>query len=118
MGAALPVVVEVERPDGSQEFVQVGTARRDGAFFVLDLSTLRISPLESQPAPSAGPPPKVEAPPPAQGGTIEDLEYIAARARRTLADKSKERWHAQERSLLEQVERELLRWRAAGQKPG
>ncbi|MBS1151929.1 MAG: hypothetical protein H6Q89_3627 [Myxococcaceae bacterium] len=98
----LPVVVEVARPDGSQELVRVGTARRDGGCFVLDLGALRIS---STAAPFAAP----TASPPAQGGTIEDLEYIAARARRTLADASKSRWHSQERDLLEQVEREMLR---------
>ena len=99
----LPVVVEVARPDGSQEFVRVGTARRDGGHFVLDLSALRITPFESVAVAST-----ISAPP-AQGGTIEDLEYIAARARRTLADTSKARWHTQERDLLNQVEREMIR---------
>jgi hypothetical protein len=101
----LPVVVEVARADGSQELVRVGTARRDGGHFVLDLGALRISPIEavSVSLPSA---------PPAQGGTIEDLEYIAARARRTLADTSKARWHTQERHLLDQVEREMVRLRS------
>ena len=112
MGADLPVVVEVARPDGSQELVQVGTARRDGAFFVLDLSSLRISPLEVPRPQSLVSAPQVERSVPAsQGGTVEDLEYIAARARRTLADSSKARWHDQERALLEQVEHELLRWK-------
>jgi len=101
----LPVVVQVARADGSQELVRVGTARRDGGHFVLDLGALRISPIEttSVSLPSA---------PPAQGGTIEDLEYIAARARRTLADTSKARWHSQERDLLNQVEREMTRLKA------
>src|SRR5690349_6164348 len=112
MGAELPVVIEVARPDGSQEMVQVGTARRDGAFFVLDLGSLRISSLEAPVASVAAPtPPQQRTTPVHHGGTLEDLEYIAARARRTLADTSKERWHAQERDLLEQVERELLRWK-------
>ncbi len=105
-GVDLPVVVEVARADGSQELVRVGTARRDGGCFVLDLGALRISPLE---LPSTVPAP---AAPPPQGGTIEDLEYIAARARRTLADVSKARWHGQERDLLTQVEREMVRLRA------
>ncbi len=100
----LPVVVEVARPDGSQELVRIGTARRDGGCFVLDLGSLRIS------TPDAMPPP--------QGGTVEDLEYIAARARRTLADASKSRWHAQEKDLLTQVERELTRLKALEKPPG
>jgi hypothetical protein len=105
--ADLAVVVEVARPDGSQEQVRIGTARRDGGVFVLDLGALKISALEQ----------RVNVPasaPPAPGGTIEDLEYIAARARRTLADTSKSRWHSQERDLLNQVETEMTRLRALG----
>jgi hypothetical protein len=110
MAAELAVVVEVEQPDGTPGFVRVGTARRDGAFFVLDLGALRLSPLEPEavlPAP---------VPPPATSGTLEDLEYIAARARRTLGDASKARWHTQERALLQEVEAELARCRDAGKK--
>lgn len=101
MAAELPVVVEVQRVDGTQEFVRVGTARRDGGVFVLDLGALRIAAVPGE-----------RAPPPATapvGGTREDLEYIAARAKRTLADPAKARWHAQERSILTQVEQELAR---------
>lgn len=103
MAAELPVVVAVRRVDGTQELVQVGTARRDGGVFVLDLSALRIAAMPAEPPPR---PPPVAAP---VGGTVEDLEYIAARARRTLADPSKARWHAQERDILTQVEHELAR---------
>ena len=108
MSIDLPVVVEVARPDGSQELVRVGTARRDGGCFVLDLGALRISPIEGMLSSTLAAP--VSSPPP-QGGTIEDLEYIAARARRTLADSSKARWHSQERDLLNQVEHEMTRLR-------
>ncbi len=101
----LAVVVEVARPDGSQELVRVGTARRDGAYFVLDLASLRISSTLGSGTSST-------SSVPAQGGTIEDLEYIAARARRTLADVSKARWHNQERELLNQVESEMIRLKA------
>ena len=103
----MPVVIEVARPDGSQELVRVGTARRDGAHFVLDLGSLRINPIDSTMTSGTTPP--------SQGGTIEDLEYIAARARRTLADTSKARWHSQERELLNQVEREMVRLKALEQ---
>ncbi len=113
MTPELPVLVEIEQPDGSHGFVRVGTARRDGAHFVLDLKALRISPVDApvEPVPLAAPAP------PAQGGTVEDLEYIAARARRTLNDPSKARWHQQERALLEQVELELLRCREGRKDP-
>ena len=72
----LPVIVEVARADGSQELVRVGTARRDGAFFVLDL--LRV-PIELP-----------RTPPPVPSATVEDLESIAARARKTLAESVEE----------------------------
>jgi hypothetical protein len=111
MAADLPVMVEVEQPDGSQGFVRVGTARRDGAYFVLDLGALKISPLEL-------PVQATQVPMPAPtGGTVEDLEYIAARARRTLNDGSKARWHQQERALLNQVEEELTRLRELKKEP-
>jgi hypothetical protein len=104
MAEELPVVVRVARPDGSHELVRVGTARRDGPHLVLELGALLINPPEQ----GATVQPLT---PPVEGGTIEDLEYIAARARRTLGDSSKARWHAQERDLLRQVERELDRWK-------
>ncbi|GMU60136.1 MAG: hypothetical protein AMXMBFR34_18990 [Myxococcaceae bacterium] len=106
MATELPVVVEVLRDDGTQELVQVGTARRDGGVFVLDLRALHITPSRPEP-----PPPQQARAPPPVGGTLEDLEYIAQRARRTLADPSRARWHAQEREILTQVERELERRR-------
>ncbi len=106
MAFDFPVMVEVARADGSQELIRVGTARRDGAYFVLDLGSLRIG----TPPPVAQPPSGVPA-----AGTREELEYIATRARKTLADASKARWHAQERALLEQVELELSRFKAERQ---
>jgi hypothetical protein len=54
----------------------------------------------------------VRVAPVAPAGTVEDLEYIAARARRTLADPSKSKWHSQERDLLNRVEHELQRVKA------
>lgn len=110
MATELPVVVEVQRNDGTQEQVRVGTARRDGGVFVLDLGALRITPAPLEPVGRLEPLRAVPAPAPI-GGTLEDLEYIAARARRTLSDPSKARWHAQEREILTQVERELERRR-------
>ena len=109
MLADLQVVVEVELPDGSQSLVRVGTARRDGATLVLDLGALRLSPFEPPTAPGLSAP--------VAGGNLEDLEYIAARARRTLNDASKSRWHQQERVLLRQVEDELARFRDSKKEP-
>lgn len=111
MATEMPVVVAVERPDGTQEWVRVGTARRSGGQFVLDLGLLRLNPAEPPPhsPPPSSPPERAALPP--VGGTAEDLEFIAARARRTLGDPSKARWHAQEREILAQVERELSRFK-------
>jgi hypothetical protein len=106
MGSTLPVMLEIARPDGVRELVRVGTARRDGSYFVLDLGALRIGS-----APPLGSTAAASTAPLAAAHTVEDLEYIAARARKTLADASKSRWHAQERALLEQVEFELSRCR-------
>lgn len=106
MAFDFPVMVEVARGDGSPELIRVGTARRDGAYFVLDLGALRIG--TSAPQPST----RVPA-----AGTREELEYIATRARKTLGDASKARWHAQERALLEQVELELSRFKPTDAAP-
>lgn len=105
MASSLPVMVEVAKPDGSQELVRVGSARREGSHFILDLSLLRIVGVPQPVVLPARPPP---------GSTLEELEYIATRARKTLADASKARWHAQEKVLLEQVEVELSRWKNGG----
>jgi hypothetical protein len=124
---SLPVVVDVLKPDGSKERVQVGSARRDGAVFVLELAALnlarglappRVPPVlypsssTAAPAPTATttsttPPPFL----PTTVSTLEELEGIAARARKTLADASKVRWHRQEAELLSRVEDELARLR-------
>ncbi|MBL8954934.1 MAG: hypothetical protein JNK82_29425 [Myxococcaceae bacterium] len=126
MPAHLALMIEVSRPDGSNELVRVGSARREGPRYVLDVIPELVAyapraahtdcPLcrlsERSGGEPAGNRPR-RAPPAAApgGGAVEELEYIAARARKTLADASKSRWHAQERALLEKVEAELARCR-------
>jgi hypothetical protein len=51
---------------------------------------------------------------PIQGATMQDLEYYAAGARRTLDDPSKSRWHDKERALLAAIEAEIARQRGGG----
>jgi hypothetical protein len=112
VSSRVPVLMQVRRPDGSQEFVRVGTARREGSGLVLDLATLRLNPngtVEPGPVTPAAAKPAALPPRPPVAGTLEDLEYIASRARKTLADPSKARWHAQEREILRQAELELTR---------
>ena len=100
--AAMPVSVEVQREDGTTERVRVGYAVRSGDGFVLRLGELRLGGREE---------PRAR---PFSGGTsLEDLENLAERARRTLADPKKARWHEDERALLAAVEAELARKRRA-----
>jgi hypothetical protein len=45
---------------------------------------------------------------------MQDLEYYANGARRSLADPSKSRWHDRERALLASIEAEIERQRGGG----
>jgi hypothetical protein len=136
MNETYPVLVAVSRADGSIENVQVGTAVRQGDGFVLKLGELALGP----PRPAAGPPPargSAAAGAPAPGGatgplptvfpnygrskggpirgaSLNDLEFYANGARRSLADPSKARWHDKERALLEAIDAEIARQRGGG----
>jgi hypothetical protein len=118
----LPVTVAVVRPDGAVEHVRVGTAIRQGEGFSLKLGELEISgkaaePRRRAPASAAGDGPTVFPPygrskgAPIQGASIQDLEFYANGARRTLSDPSKARFHEKERVLLGIIEAELSRQR-------
>ena len=97
----LPVTVAVVRPDGAVEHVRVGTAVRHGEGFSLKLGELEIGSAKAgeprrRPAPSgAGDAPSVFPPygrskgAPIHGASIQDLEFYANGARRTLGDPSK-----------------------------
>ena len=116
-----PVTVAVRRPDGQIEHVRVGTAVRRGDGFSLQLGELTIGAAGVVAA--AEPPPRRQAPSggmafpnygrskgaPIAGATVQDLEYYAAGARRSLADPSKSRFHEKERQLLAAIEDELAR---------
>lgn len=120
----LPVTIAVQRADGRTEQVRVGTAFPEGDGFRLRLDELRIGGASASEAPSVFKPPtrrptssgagpstfpnygrsKGE---PIAGATVDDLEYYANGARRTLNDASKSRWHDKERALLAVIEAEL-----------
>lgn len=51
---------------------------------------------------------------PIQGASMQDLEFYANGARRSLADPSKERFHDKERALLGLIEAEIARQRGGG----
>jgi hypothetical protein len=129
-----PVTVAVRRPDGRVEQVRVGTAVRNGEGFSLKLGELSIgSTPDAAPAPAAarrsygsgagggggGGGGEVSLLPnygrskgaPIQGASMQDLEYYANGARRSLGDPSKSRWHDRERALLAAIEAEIARQR-------
>lgn len=124
----LPVTIAVERADGRTEHVRVGTAIPDGDGFRLRLNEMRIGGAPAQaegdaPAFRSAPPPRRSsswnaAPTtfpnygrskgaPIKGAGVDELEYYANGARRSLADPSKERFHDKERALLAAIEAEL-----------
>lgn len=121
----MPVTVSVTRADGTVEQVQVGTAVRRGDGFSLRLAELTIggegvvrtaAPARRAAAASApGEGPTVFPPygrsrgMPIRGASVQDLEFYATGARRTLADPGKARFHDKERTLLAAIESELAR---------
>ena len=119
----LPVTVAVARPDGSVEHVRVGTAVRHGEGFSLKLGEMEVGsaraaePRKRSPPSATGEGPTVFPPygrskgAPIHGASIQDLEFYANGARRTLGDASKARFHDKERVLLAIIEAELGRQR-------
>jgi len=111
----------VTRPDGTVEHVRVGTATKRGDGFSLKLGELAIGGTADRP--SAAAPARRNAAPgepvfppygrskgaPIRGGTMQDLEYYANGARRTLDDPGKSRWHDKERALLAAIDAEIAR---------
>lgn len=124
--SSYPVTVAVKRPDGSVEHVRVGTAERVGDSFRLTLGELSIGATPAPaPARRSAPPPPADGgmvfPPygrskgaPIAGASLQDLEYYANGARRSLADPGKARWHDKERQLLAAIEAEMARQRGGG----
>ncbi len=133
-----PVTVAVRRPDGRVEQVRVGTAYRQGEGFTLSMGELFIGGApEATPVSAQGPAARrgssgggageVTTLPnygrskgaPIHGATLQDLEYYANGARRSLADPSKARWHDKERALLAAIEAEIARQRGdSGEEEG
>ncbi|HVG62560.1 MAG TPA: hypothetical protein VNA24_28610 [Hyalangium sp.] len=132
-----PVFVAVRRPDGRMEQVRVGTAIKQEDGFLLRMDDLVIGgtpEAASAPAPAprraatsgsysgGGGGGEVSTFPnygrskggPIHGATMQDLEYYANGARRSLADPSKARWHDKERALLAAIEAEISRQRGGG----
>lgn len=110
----IPITLALTRKDGSIKRVRLGVALSGDDGLTLQvaeagLERLREALLE-RPAPEAAAPAMAAA---GDSASIQELEVYAARARRTLADPSKARWHERERAVLAAIEEELARRRAA-----
>lgn len=136
-----PVFVAVRRPDGRVEQVRVGTAHKHEDGFTLRMGELFIGgtpEAASAPAPAprraassanvggvghGGGGGEVASFPnygrskgaPIRGASMQDLEYYANGARRSLGDPGKARWHDKERALLAAIEAEMARQRGGGE---
>jgi hypothetical protein len=51
---------------------------------------------------------------PIYGANLKDLEFYAQGCRKSLADSSKEKWHAKEQALLEAIQDEMARQQGPG----
>ncbi len=119
-----PVTIAVPRDDGTVEHVRVGTAFKQADGFSLQLGELAIGPTAdpaqraaARPGPAGAgggmvfPPYGRSKGAPIAGASMQDLEYYASGARRTLDDPAKSRWHDKERQLLAAIEAEIARQR-------
>ncbi|HKP59578.1 MAG TPA: hypothetical protein VJV78_22800 [Polyangiales bacterium] len=120
-----PVMVRVQRSNGSLEDVRVGSAVRTKDGFRLSLGELSIGATPDSPGAAAparraasrsGDSSGMVFPPygrskgaPIAGASIQDLEFYINGCRRTLDDPAKSRWHEKERVLLAALEAELAR---------
>lgn len=129
-----PVTVAVRRPDGRVEQVRVGTAFKNEEGFTLKMGELSIggtpdaasaAPRRAAAAPSGGggggggdgmvlPNYGRSKGAPVVGASMQDLEFYANGARRSLNDPSKSRWHDKERQLLAAIEAEMARQQGGG----
>lgn len=124
----LPVTVAVTRADGTVEHVRVGTAFKNETGFTLRMGDLAISGTPARGASadvgrSSGrtgeggpvfPPYGRSKGLPIRGANVQDLEFYANGARRTLGDPGKARFHEKERALLAIIEAEQARQHGGG----
>jgi hypothetical protein len=111
----LPVYVSLSREDGSVAQVQVGHAIQSDEGIVLHLHRLTLGASAPAVLPVGDRPSLAD---PTASTTIDELEYLAERSRRVLADPKKARWHAEQRALLGEIVAELDRKRERLAKAG
>lgn len=139
MSDRFPVWVSVTRDDGRVEQVRVGSAVRSGEGFTVSFDTMTIGSAPMAAAPRAAASSRASSAAPARssggggggdgmllpnygrskgqpvyGASLQDLEFYANGARRSLADPSKSRWHDKERQLLASIEAEISRQQGGG----
>jgi hypothetical protein len=139
MSDRYPVYVQVTRDDGRVEQVRVGSALKAGDGFTVAFDTMTIgsTPMAATGSRASGSAARSSAAAPrASGGggdgtllpnygrskgqpvygaSLQDLEFYANGARRSLNDPGKARWHDKERQLLSAIEAEIARQR--GEEP-
>ncbi len=91
-----PVVVMIKNEDGTESTLQLGTAWQHGEEWAVWLDPR----LVDRPSRGLG-----------RGADprLADLEYLAARARKTLDDPRRSKWHDEARAQLIQIEAEIDR---------
>jgi hypothetical protein len=129
MGERLAVTMAIRRPDGSVENVQVGTAVRTGDVLTVTLEPMQVGAAGERPSAARGSASRSTAGgggvtvfpnygrsrgQPIAGASMQDLEFYANGARRTLNDPNKARFHDKERALLAAIEAEIARRSTGG----
>ena len=116
MGAErlLPVLMKV-MDRGVARTVRVGQAAVSDDGVVLTREPMRLGGLVEEANVSA--PALAAARPASRHSRLEDLEWLAQRSRRVLDDPKKERWHADMRVQLAQIEEEMERLKRPARAP-
>ena len=103
----VPLVVRLME-DGQPRRVQVGQAFVTDTEVVLSLEPLSFA-LEAAVTTDAEQDVAPQPSAPRPGSRVGDLEWLAQRSRRVLADPRKRRWHGDVRAQLAEIEAELIR---------
>lgn len=107
--------------------VRIGTAYKEGDGFTVSLGSVVIGGAPDAPTTRRGasggdggavfPPFGRSKGAPIRGASMNDLEFYANAARRSLNDPSKSRWHEKEQALLDAIDAEIARQGGGGYEP-